>query len=314
MSVVVLAEGLPSLDLLDEAEAAARALEVDLVVLQTAPGPAIAVAKRTLHVKDLEPFSADASLAAFTAILPDLAPTLVVAADSAHTRAFFPALAARLGQPLLSAATRVRVLRRDRLEIERPLHAALQSERLVVAPPLFVTVLGAGSAARPPGEAPAVSAESVAPAKPAALRDTVTRVIAPDAETVDIRQADRIVAGGLGLGSQENVALLGRLAKPLHAAVGGTRVISDRGWLEHERYIGSTGKTVAPKLYVALGISGASQHLVGITDSEAIIAINTDRAAPIFGVADLGIVGDLHAIVPELEKRLAKSVTSEEKK
>ena len=334
MSVVVLAEGTPSVELLDEARTLARALAVPLVVYVAGAsgatgGLVVSDARdgdRLIVVSGLEPFSADAWLATFTSLLSRVETHVVTMADTAHARAFFPALAARLQKPLLSGATRVRRLPASHhhthahLEIERPLHGGLQTERLLVEAPLFVTLLVSPSTGSTPqqvtsttsavpseGQAPTRSVVPEAQAAPAlpdgAARDRVTKVLPPDAGTVDIRSADRIVAGGFGLGSKEAVALLPRLAKLLHAAVGGTRVISDRGWLEHERYIGSTGKTVAPKLYFALGISGASQHLVGMTDSETIVAINTDRGAPIFGVADLGVVGDLHAIVPELEKQ-----------
>lgn len=299
MSVVVLAEGAPLVDTLDEAATAARALGTELVVLTT--GAASVAGARTFTIAGLAHFSADAWVETFAALLPALDARLVLVADDAHARAYFPRLAARLGKPLLSCATRARV-RGEHIEIERPLHGGLQTERLLVELPLFVTLQSSSRVAVRPGTASAEPAS----AKAGAGRDVVARVVPPNAETVDIRSAERIVAGGLGLGSKDAVALLGRLAKRLDAAVGGTRVISDRGWLEHDRYIGSTGKIVAPKLYIALGISGASQHLVGMTDSEAVIAINTDRAAPIFGVADLGIVGDLHAIIPELEQRLAK--------
>ncbi len=322
MSVIVLAEGAPSLELIEEARTVARALSVPLVVYVagaagTAAPPVLKEARegdRLVAVSGLDAFSADAWLATFAAVLGKHEIHVVTMADTAHARAFFPALAARLQKPLLSGATRVRVLPPSHhhshvhLEVERTLHGGLQTERLLVEAPLFVTLVASASpAGSTEGHAKSAGAKvetEAAPPLPQAARDRVTRVLAPSADTVDIRSADRIVAGGFGLGSKEAVAILPRLAKLLHAAVGGTRVISDRGWLPHERYIGSTGKTVAPKLYLALGISGASQHLVGMTDSETIVAINTDRAAPIFGVADLGVVGDLHAIVPELEKRL----------
>ena len=340
MSVLVLAEGAPSVELIEEARTVARSLGVPLIVYVAggtgaSGGLSLTDARdgdRLIAVTGLDAFSADAWLAAFSSLLAAAGSgageaDLVIMADTAHTRAFFPALAARLQKPLLSGATRVRVRppshhhRHRHFEVERPLHGGLQTERLLVEAPLFVTLVASLSTGTTPqqitsttsavpseGHARTTSAklETVAapPTAGAGPRDRVTKVLAPNADTVDIRSADRIVAGGFGLGSKDAVALLPRLAKLLHAAVGGTRVISDRGWLEHERYIGSTGKTVAPKLYLALGISGASQHLVGMTDSETIVAVNTDRAAPIFGVADLGVVGDLHAIVPELEKRL----------
>ncbi len=351
MSVVVIAEGAPSVELMEEARTVARELAVPLIVYVAGAGAGGSAnaglslkeardGDRLISVTGLDAFSADGWLAAFTGLLGGAGSggagdaDLVTMADTAHTRAFFPALAARLQKPLLSGATRVRVRRPSHhhghrhFEVERPLHGGLQTERLLVEAPLFVTLVASLSTGTtpadktvvtsttsavpaqfpPPTPAPTAGAklETVAAPPPpgAGPRDRVTKVVAPNADTVDIRSADRIVAGGFGLGSKEAVAILPRLARLLHAAVGGTRVISDRGWLEHERYIGSTGKTVAPKLYLALGISGASQHLVGMTDSEIIVAINTDRAAPIFGVADLGVVGDLHAIVPELEKRL----------
>ena len=113
-----------------------------------------------------------------------------------------------------------------------------------------------------------------------------------------------MVAGGLGVGSPEGLELLWQLSDVLGAAVGGTRVIADRGWLPFERQIGSTGKTVAPELYIAVGISGASQHTAGMTGSETVFVINTDRTAPMFGFADLGLVGDMHAILPEVLRLL----------
>ncbi|NTU85600.1 MAG: electron transfer flavoprotein subunit alpha/FixB family protein, partial [Chloroflexales bacterium] len=127
----------------------------------------------------------------------------------------------------------------------------------------------------------------------------------------DLREADRIVAGGLGVGGPQGVDLLWRLGTCLEAAVGGTRVIADRGWLPADRFIGTTGKTVTPKLYIALGISGASQHTSGMNRSETVIVVNSDRTAPLFGLADLGIVGDLHQIVPALLARLAQGRTRE---
>ncbi|MCG6867557.1 MAG: electron transfer flavoprotein subunit alpha/FixB family protein, partial [Gammaproteobacteria bacterium] len=107
-----------------------------------------------------------------------------------------------------------------------------------------------------------------------------------------------------GVGGPEGMAELQRLADLLNAALGGTRVVADRGWLAHERYIGTTGKIIEPKLYMAFGVSGAVQHVSGIGDSDTIIAINIDRTAPMLKLADLGIVGDLHEILPILISKL----------
>ena len=124
---------------------------------------------------------------------------------------------------------------------------------------------------------------------------------------MDLSQAEKIVAVGRGIKSQEHLALAEKLAKVLGAEVAASRPICDNGWLPMERQIGSSGQTVAPKLYVALGISGAIQHLVGMKGSRTIVAINKDADAPIFEVADYGIVGDLFEITPALTAELEKS-------
>ena len=124
---------------------------------------------------------------------------------------------------------------------------------------------------------------------------------------VDLTQAERIVAVGRGIKGQEHVALAQQLAAALGAEVAASRPICDAGWLPMERQIGSSGQTVAPKLYIALGISGAIQHVVGMKGARAIVAINKDADAPIFEVADYGIQGDLFEIVPAIVAALQKS-------
>jgi electron transfer flavoprotein alpha subunit len=123
---------------------------------------------------------------------------------------------------------------------------------------------------------------------------------------VDLSQADRIVAVGRGIKTQENLSIAEKLAKALGAEVAASRPICDSGWLPMERQIGSSGQTVAPKLYIALGISGAIQHLVGMKGSRTIVAINKDAEAPIFEVADYGIQGDLFELAPAIIAELQK--------
>ena len=125
-------------------------------------------------------------------------------------------------------------------------------------------------------------------------------------QAVDLTQAESIVAVGRGIKAPENVELAQKLAEALGAELGASRPICDSGWLPMDRQIGSSGQTVAPKLYVALGISGAIQHMVGMKGSNTIVAINKDKEAPIFEVATYGIVGDLFEIVPPLIEEIKK--------
>jgi electron transfer flavoprotein alpha subunit len=128
----------------------------------------------------------------------------------------------------------------------------------------------------------------------------IVKIIEKERSSVNLEDAEIIVAGGRGVGSKENFKIIEELAKVLGAELGGSRVTVELNWLEQDRQIGQTGKTVSPKLYIACGISGAIQHLVGMQNSEIIVAINKDRNAPIFKVAHYSIIGDLHEIVPAI--------------
>lgn len=255
----------------------------------------------------LSHFSADGWLAALAPVLKAAAPALVLAPDTGHTRAWLPRLAARWRVPLVSGCSQVRASADGQIELTRLVHGGALQEEIVCpdSATLFATLLpGARDVGAPCPMCRAEITHLTPDLDPAAWRDRTVCHIPPDPRTVDISEAQRIVAGGLGVGGPEGVELLWKLADRLDAAVGGTRAISDRGWLPEDRFIGTTGKVVAPKLYLALGISGATQHTGGMARSETVIAVNTDRSAPIFALADLGIVGDLHQIVPALLTRL----------
>ena len=142
----------------------------------------------------------------------------------------------------------------------------------------------------------------IKPSKEAARK--FVQYIEPEVGEVDISQADVIVAVGRGIDDESNIELAEELAELLGGVVAGSRPVIDNGWLPKDRQVGISGKIVKPKLYLALGISGAFQHVMGMKDSELIIAVNKDPEAPIFGVAHYGIVGDIFEIIPELVEKL----------
>jgi electron transfer flavoprotein alpha subunit len=170
-------------------------------------------------------------------------------------------------------------------------------------PARFVATLQPGvRGVEPPSpEAEAPRVHVVTPPSTTAGGDAeVVEVLPPDAATMDLAESPRIIAGGAGLDSSEMFAVLARLAVALDASLGATRVITDRGWVGHERQIGTTGVVVDPSLYIALGISGAVQHTSGLGQPDHIVSVNTDPHCPMMQLADLAIVSDANAVVTEL--------------
>jgi electron transfer flavoprotein alpha subunit len=263
----------------------------------------------TIEAGSLEPYTPDAFVQALAQLVEQMKPRHVVLPHTYQTRDFAPTLATRLDRALVTDVTAIRGTG-DAARFSRPMfQGKLVAEVELSGPsPHFVTVqIGAFRADA------AQKGSAAAPIKPAAVQIDASairqKVEAPFQEAkqaVDLSQAERIVSVGRGIKSQENLAVAEALAKAFGAELAASRPICDNGWLPMERQIGSSGQTVAPKLYVALGISGAIQHLVGMKGARTIVAINKDPDAPIFEVADYGITGDLFEIAPALTAELQK--------
>lgn len=248
---------------------------------------------------------------AYTTVLADLVrqyePAFLMCGATPNGRDLAPRLATRLGTHLASGCVRLELSTEGQLIATIPAYQDKVYAKVLypAARPQIATFRPEVRGAEEPDSSrrcEVVTVEVKLSRKQ--IRTHCLGVIPPQPRTVDVSEARVIVAGGRGVGHGDRFQSLWELADLLGAAVGGTRVAVDRGWLAVERLIGATGKTVRPKLYLACGISGTIQHTAGMKDSEAIIAINTDRTAPIFSLADLGVLGDLDQVVPALIQRL----------
>ena len=271
---------------------------------------AAAVEKVTLlDTPALAQYTADGYVQGLEGLLAADAPAIVLFAHTYQARDFVPALAARLRRGLVTDVTAFKK-DGDRIVYARPMfQGKLGADVLVTGPgPHLVTCqigsFRADAAAR--GAAPAPIETSPVTVDESAIRQKPEPPFQEAKQAIDLSQAERIVAIGRGIKAQEHVKLAERLAQALGAELAASRPICDAGWLPMDRQIGSSGQTVAPKLYVALGISGAIQHLVGMKGSRTIVAINKDPEAPIFEIADYGIEGDLFEIVPAIVAELQK--------
>jgi len=215
--------------------------------------------------------------------------------------------AAELGVAAATDCTSIS-LEGDSLVGERPVYAGKAMQRVRARGTPAVASIRPNYGELASGAAPAAIETVPAGISPTDLRLVVESFEASAGRTVDLTEAEIIVSGGRGLKGPENFALLESLAAPLGAVVGASRAVVDAGWRPHSDQVGQTGKTVSPKLYIAIGISGAIQHLAGMSSSRTIVAINKDPNAPIFQVATYGIVGDLFEVVPKLEEELRKAL------
>jgi len=230
--------------------------------------------------------------------------TAVLVGATAMGKDLAPRVAARLGAPLAADVTALAV-ENGAIVVTRPVYAGKAFYRLRVTAPLAVISVRPNSVMPKevgrPGTVTAVELADEAGA-------TTTEVKEPEQASLDVAEAGIVVSGGRGLKEPEHFKLLEELAAAFggDATVGASRAVVDAGWRPHAEQVGQTGKTVSPNLYIAVGISGAIQHVAGMRTSKVIVAINKDKDAPIFKLADYGVVGDLFDVVPRLTEEVRK--------
>jgi len=274
--------------------------------------PAEAATKKAAKVFSIQSpalnqYTADGNTAAIEALVRHAKPSLVLFPHTYQTRDYVPKLATRFGRTLISDVVAARFENGAPVFVRQFFQGKFSGDvRPVGDGPHFVSVQ-AGAWRADSLEAGSAPVEVFSPAiDAAAIRQKPEAPFRESARAVDLTAAEIIVSVGRGIREKENIPVVEALAKVLGAELAASRPICDAGWLPMERQVGSSGQTVSPKVYVAVGISGAIQHLVGMKGSKTIVAINKDANAPIFEVADYGIVGDLFEVVPALVAEIQK--------
>ena len=272
-----------------------------------------------LEHSHLKYYSTAAYVAALAWLVQQHIPMLLVAGATPNGRDCMPRLAARLHTSFISNALGLS-LSNNSLIASRAIYegrAYVETQTQLRQHPVLATLIsGVRGTVAYTGD---IIEPAITRYTPELARDTtmsrVQRVAvqAPSPEEVELDAAERIIAGGRGIG-QQGFHELATFAHQLGAAVGATRVATDLGWIEHARQIGATGKIVHPKLYIACGISGAAQHTSGMSESKTVVAINPDRSAPIFALADLGLLGDANEILPIAAKLLNETTNTAKEK
>ena len=254
----------------------------------------------------LAAYTPDAYTDAMEAIVRQFGPHYVILPHTYLVRDFSPKLAARFGKGVISDCIRAKVAE-GRVTFSRRIFLGKIDADVISdgEPPVFATFQSGAYRADQAARGSGAQVETVE-VKVSEVRMKPEAPFQEVKQAVDLTKADVIVAIGRGIKSKENIALAEKLAEALGGDIAASRPICDAEWLPIDRQIGSSGQTVAPKLYIALGISGAIQHLVGMKNAGTIVAINKDPEAPIFDIADYGIVGDLFEAVPVLTEEIRK--------
>jgi electron transfer flavoprotein alpha subunit len=241
------------------------------------------------------------------ALITEKAPAAVLVAGTTEGKEIAGRLAVKTGSGVLTDAVNVTAGGDGKPAAEQPnFGGAITVHSTVRTGTPIIAVRPNAITAEPSPGAAAIEAISFAISDGAKAAQVTEHVVAERGERPDLTEAQIVVSGGRGTGSEEGFKIIEKLADALGAAVGASRAVTDAGWYPHQFQVGQTGKTVSPQLYLAVGISGAIQHRAGMQTSKTIVAINKDAEAPIFEIADFGIVGDLFTVVPELIEEIGK--------
>jgi electron transfer flavoprotein alpha subunit len=255
----------------------------------------------------LENYTADAYSAALRQLLDKTGPALVLFPHTYQVRDFLPKLATAQGRVAISDVIGHKVEGSQLTLVRQLFQGKLNADvRFAAADPNFASLQAGAYRADQVAEGTATVEKFVPELSASNVRTKPLDPFRESQRAVDLGAAELIVSVGRGIKEAENIPLVQKLAEALGAELAASRPICDAGWLPMERQVGSSGQTVAPKMYVAVGISGAIQHLVGMKGARTIVAINKDPNAPIFEIADYGIVGDLFQVVPELTEAIRK--------
>lgn len=256
----------------------------------------------------LEQYTADAYTAAAEQLVRKTSPKLVLFPHTYQVRDFAPKLAAKFGKPLVSDAISVRVSDQRIVFVRQLFQGKLSADAgFGLEETVFASIqAGAFRPAEPTNAGAPIEAIEIA-LDAGHIRGRPEEPFREAQRSVDLTSADTIVAVGRGIKEKDNLPVVEKLAQALGAELAASRPICDNGWLPMERQVGSSGQTVSPKVYFAIGISGAIQHLVGMKASKTVVAINKDENAPIFEIADYGVVGDLFEVVPALIEEVKKA-------
>lgn len=257
----------------------------------------------------LEKYTPDGYSIALKQVIEESTPDLVIFPHTYQVRDFAPKLAASMSKGMIGDCVAYRYESGKLIFVRQMFQGRTAADVVFEGDPPWIVSFQAGAfradvAAKHPSGKTAVKSVSVE-LKSEQIRTKPLELFREAKQAVDLTQAPILVSIGRGIKAPENIPIVEKLAKALGAELSASRPICDEGWLPMERQIGSSGQTVSPKLYIALGISGAIQHVVGMKGSRCIVAVNKDQNAPIFEIADYGVVGDLFEIVPALTEAVA---------